>query len=99
MVRLSNPPYAERGEGDHAKHGGGEIRRSCPIPLQHASRGPPPPLPMGRIWRGLLFPAALFRNDSRLAFHSHGQANDEAGAALRSLAVGAAGLALVPLPT
>src|SRR3546814_18429707 len=54
-------------------------------------------LPMGRIWRGLLFTAALFRNDARIAFHRHGQAHDEAGAALRVLAVGDADLALVPL--
>src|SRR3546814_14352568 len=68
------------------------------IPLHHASRGPPPHLPMGRIWRGLLFTAALFRNDARIAFHRPGQAHDEAGAALRVLAVGDAALALVPLP-
>src|SRR3546814_11276258 len=31
------PPYAKHGEGDRPKAGGGEIRRSCPLPLHQRS--------------------------------------------------------------
>src|SRR3546814_5844755 len=34
-------------------NGGGEIRRSCPIPLHQPSAGPPPYLSMGRNRIGL----------------------------------------------
>jgi error-prone DNA polymerase len=71
------PPRAKRGEGDHAKHGGGVALEIASLPLHHPSGGPPPQPRLGRnlpLRLGLRMTAGLSGKDAEkiLAARAHG---------------------------